>query len=114
MSSGSEVGLIVQAQPAARRAGRRGARREHAEHGAVSAADRLVSGVGAAGRRAARGDRGGASDVVVQVGGGNGEVIGLTRFGASAPYEKIYKELGITVQRVIDTAKALVEGKERR
>jgi transketolase len=39
--------------------------------------------------------------------GGNGEVLGLTRYGASAPYQKVYEELGITVERVIDAAREL-------
>lgn len=36
---------------------------------------------------------------------GNGEVLGLTRFGASAPYEKVYEELGITVGHVVAAAR---------
>ena len=40
--------------------------------------------------------------------GSNGVVIGLTRFGASAKYERIYEELGLTVQHVVDTAMSLV------
>ena len=40
--------------------------------------------------------------------GSDGIVIGLTRFGASAPYEKIYEGLGITAQRVIDAARQLL------
>ncbi|MGE5731442.1 MAG: transketolase [Gemmatimonas sp.] len=40
--------------------------------------------------------------------GSNGIVIGLTRFGASAPYERIYEELGLTVQHVVDTAVSLI------
>jgi len=40
--------------------------------------------------------------------GSNGVVLGLTRFGASAPYEKIYEHLGMTVQKVVDAAKTLV------
>ena len=40
--------------------------------------------------------------------GSDGVVIGLTRFGASAPYERIYQELGLTVQHVVDTAASLV------
>jgi transketolase len=40
--------------------------------------------------------------------GTDGIVIGLTRFGASAPYEKIYEGLGITAQRVIDAARQLL------
>jgi transketolase len=39
--------------------------------------------------------------------GSNGTVIGLTRFGASAPYEKIYEGLGITAQKVVEAARAL-------
>ncbi|HXT16734.1 MAG TPA: transketolase [Gemmatimonadaceae bacterium] len=42
--------------------------------------------------------------------GGNGVVLGLERFGASAPYELIYEHLGITVQKVIDAAKGLAKG----
>jgi transketolase len=40
--------------------------------------------------------------------GSNGVALGLTRFGASAPYERIYEELGITVQKLVDTVKGLV------
>lgn len=40
---------------------------------------------------------------------GNGEILGVTRFGASAPYEKIYDELGLTVTRVVETAKRLAK-----
>jgi transketolase len=42
--------------------------------------------------------------------GANGVVLGLSRYGASAPYEKIYEELGLTVEKVIDAAKAAVAG----
>ncbi|HXD47189.1 MAG TPA: transketolase, partial [Gemmatimonadaceae bacterium] len=34
--------------------------------------------------------------------GSDGVVLGLTRFGASAPYEKIYEHLGMTVQKVVE------------
>ena len=40
--------------------------------------------------------------------GANGVVIGLERYGASAPYERIYEELGFTVDRVVSTAKSLL------
>ena len=40
--------------------------------------------------------------------GANGVVLGLERFGASAPYERIYEELGLTVDRVVDAALELV------
>ena len=39
--------------------------------------------------------------------GENGVVIGLERFGASAPYQRIYEELGIAVNRVVEAAKEL-------
>ena len=39
--------------------------------------------------------------------GSDGVVLGLTRFGASAPYEKIYQELGLTVQKVVEAATAV-------
>jgi transketolase len=43
--------------------------------------------------------------------GDSGVVLGLTRYGASAPYEKIYEELGLTVDRVVRTAQDLVRGR---
>ncbi|RVW35255.1 Transketolase, chloroplastic [Vitis vinifera] len=41
--------------------------------------------------------------------GSKGKVIGIDRFGASAPAGKIYKEFGITVEAVIEAAKAVWE-----
>src|SRR5438067_13853600 len=41
--------------------------------------------------------------------GGNGVVHGLERFGASAPYERIYQELGLTVDKVVAAATKLVK-----
>jgi len=38
----------------------------------------------------------------------DGAVVGLERFGASAPYKAIYEHLGITPQAVIDAAKRLL------
>jgi transketolase len=37
-------------------------------------------------------------------------VLGLERFGASAPYQRIYKELGLTVERVVDATRTLLAG----
>jgi transketolase len=42
--------------------------------------------------------------------GEGGVVLGLERFGASAPYQRIYQELGLTVERVVDAAIALARG----
>ena len=39
--------------------------------------------------------------------GDNGAVIGLERFGASAPYERIYEELGLTVEKIVGAARKL-------
>jgi transketolase len=40
--------------------------------------------------------------------GSNGVVLGIDRFGASAPFETVYTELGITVDKVVQAAKGLV------
>jgi transketolase len=40
--------------------------------------------------------------------GDQGVVLGLDRFGASAPYERIYEELGLTVDRIVDAAQRLL------
>ena len=40
--------------------------------------------------------------------GDHGAVIGVDRYGASAPYERIYEELGLTVDKVVSTAKSLI------
>ena len=40
--------------------------------------------------------------------GDSGITIGIERFGASAPYLTIYKELGLTVDNVVEAAKKLV------
>jgi transketolase len=41
--------------------------------------------------------------------GSNGIALGLTDFGASAPYQELYKQLGITVDKIVDTAKSLLK-----
>ena len=40
--------------------------------------------------------------------GSNGVVLGVERFGASAPYETIYTNFGLTVEKVIEAARTLV------
>ena len=40
--------------------------------------------------------------------GDNGLVMGIERYGASAPYERIYEELGLTVDKVVNAAKSLI------
>jgi transketolase len=46
--------------------------------------------------------------------GSDGVVLGLTRFGASSPYEKIYEELGLTVDRLVKSAMDVARANERR
>jgi transketolase len=40
--------------------------------------------------------------------GERGAILGIERFGASAPYQRIYQELGLTVERVVETASRLL------
>lgn len=40
--------------------------------------------------------------------GDNGRVIAVDRFGASAPYKRIFEEYGLTVDRVIDEARMML------
>jgi len=40
--------------------------------------------------------------------GERGVIVGIERFGASAPYQRIYEELGLTVDRVVTEAKRLL------
>jgi len=40
--------------------------------------------------------------------GERGVVVGIDRFGASAPYQRIYQELGLTVDGVVAAAERLL------
>ncbi len=44
----------------------------------------------------------GSPDYWYQFVGLNGKVIGIERFGLSAPYEQIYKEFGLTAEKIIE------------
>jgi transketolase len=37
-----------------------------------------------------------------------GVVIGIEKFGASAPYQKVYSEYGITTDRIVEEANRLI------
>ena len=41
--------------------------------------------------------------------GSEGRVLGLERFGASAPYQRVYEELGLTVEKIIDAAREVAK-----
>jgi transketolase len=43
--------------------------------------------------------------------GSDGVVLGIDRFGASAPYADIYKGLGLTVDKLVETATRLAQGR---
>jgi transketolase len=46
-----------------------------------------------------------------QLAGPDGVVLGIERFGASAPYQRIYQELGLTVDKLVDAAKQVMQGR---
>jgi transketolase len=39
--------------------------------------------------------------------GDDGVALGLNRFGASAPYKDLYEHLGLTVAKIVETARQL-------
>ena len=41
--------------------------------------------------------------------GADGAIMGIERYGASAPFETIYTQLGLTVDKLVETAKGLVK-----
>jgi transketolase len=43
--------------------------------------------------------------------GSDGITIGISRFGASAPYQTIYEKFGLTALRIVDAALTLLEGR---
>jgi transketolase len=40
--------------------------------------------------------------------GSDGVVMGVDRFGASAPYERIYEELGLTVDKIVASVRGMI------
>jgi transketolase len=45
--------------------------------------------------------------------GSQGAILGVERFGASAPYQTIYEQYGLTVCNVVELAHTLLAGKEK-
>jgi transketolase len=43
--------------------------------------------------------------------GDRGVFVGMDRFGASAPYKKLYEQFGLTADRVVEKALSILEGK---
>jgi transketolase len=46
--------------------------------------------------------------------GDSGVILGVERFGASAPYERLYTELGLTVDKLVDAAERVVGAEAAR
>ncbi|HWV58158.1 MAG TPA: hypothetical protein VNZ57_11965, partial [Longimicrobiales bacterium] len=46
--------------------------------------------------------------------GASGDSVGLDRFGASAPGDRLFREFGITPETVVDRALAILSGSHRR
>ena len=111
IASGSEVGLIVAAGQQLAGEGIAVRLRLDAELGPVRRAAAGLSRRGAAARGARRGSRSrparrraGARYV-----GDRGDVLGVDRFGASAPGEVVMREYGFTVDNVCQRARALLQ-----
>ena len=107
LATGSEVTLAL---AAARQLGRERARRVHAVLGALRRAAAGVPRRGAAAVVEAR--------VSVEAGitfgwerwvGPRGTSVGVDRFGASAPYQRILEELGLTADAVAAAATGVLE-----
>ena len=109
LSSGSEVGLIVSAAEQLEAGGIKARVVSMASHELFAAQDDayrasvLPAGVPRVSIEAAH------SMSWYRWVGSNGTVISIDRYGASAPYETIYKELGITIDKVVEAAKQLVK-----
>ena len=110
LASGSEVALVL---AAAERLGGAGIRAR-----AVSVPSMELFAAEDAGYRAAVLPRG-VPRVAIEAAhpmpwyrlvGDDGVVLGLERFGASAPYERVYQELGLTVDRLVEAATRLARG----
>jgi transketolase len=40
--------------------------------------------------------------------GDKGKIIGITKFGASAPYKEIYKHYGLTTENIVNQTKEMI------
>ena len=96
----------------ARRRGRAGARGVHALHQRVRPPGRRLPRARAAARAAASGGRGGRHRLLAQVRGRGGQpdgaVVGIDRFGESAPGPELFKHFGFTVENVVAAVKRVL------
>jgi transketolase len=108
MSSGSEVALIIEAQQKLEAAGIRARAVSMPSHELFLAQDEDYR-ESVLPRSVKR--------VAIEAGhpmswqrwvGSDGIALGIDRFGASAPYKEIYEHLGITVAKIVESAKSLL------
>lgn len=108
MSSGSEVALIIEAQQKLAKEGVRARVVSMPSHELFDAQDSEYKE-----RVLPRG----VKRISIEAGhpmswqrwvGSDGVALGINRFGASAPYKEIYEHLGITVDKLVETAKTLI------
>ncbi len=109
IGTGSEVSLAMGAAKLLAARGNPGARGQLPELEAVRGAIGRVQGQRAAGGRAQAGDRSRRDAGLVEVCGPGGDVVGLERFGASAPGAIVMKELGFSPENVAGRAKRLLK-----
>ncbi|MBA3645720.1 MAG: transketolase [Gemmatimonadaceae bacterium] len=108
MSSGSEVGLVLDAQKKLEAEGIRARAVSMPSHEIFARQDAayrdrvLIPGIPRIAMEAAH------PMSWQRWVGDNGVILGIDRFGASAPYLTIYKELGLTVEKIVEAAKKLV------
>ena len=105
-ATGSEVAIAVDGAEAARRAGHRRRASSRCRASSCSLAqpeadraariDRRCAGQGRGRGRGAQG-----WDAII---GSDGVFVGMTGFGASAPYKDLYKHFGITAEKVAEAA----------
>jgi transketolase len=114
MSSGSEVALILEAQKKLEADGIRARAVSMASHEIFARQDQayrdsvLPKGVKRIAMEAAH------PMSWYRWVGDDGVVLGIERFGASAPAARLFTELGITVERLVETAKKLVGKNDKR
>ena len=113
IATGAEVPPTLEAGRALAQRGSARARRLDAVHGAVRSADRGLPRRGAAaGGQGAPGGRAGRDASAGGSGSGlDGDVLGLDRFGASAPGTTVLEKLGFTAENILARASALLEAK---
>ena len=108
MSSGSEVGLILEAQQKLADAGIRARTVSMPSHELFAAqpaeyrAQVLPAGVKRVAIEAAH------PMSWYRWVGSDGVIIGIDHFGASAPFAEIYKHFGLTADKVVEAAKSLI------